>query len=197
MRFRWLFCLGLFSTFAFGQERSIKNISLQNDAAVVPITAGSTSDNRPASVPLQPTPPTPITLFDAPFPTAQSNCTQDNAKLCPECMHGPISDCPAGPVTERSQPERDHFFSMGDGRRALRPDKKSWLWFAAAQATMWVSGVAAVKNSPASNQGADSAYPAAAVLTGMDLLFFKTIGPVWSVGRPIYATVYWSRAALK
>jgi hypothetical protein len=195
MRFLWLFCLGLFSTFTFAQDpSSIKNIPLESATADVPGTAGSTKDDKPATDQFQ---QTLTTLFDAPSSTAQANCAQRNAKACVECVHKPIAECSAAHISERSKPERDHFFAMGDGRRVLHPDKKSWLWFAVAHATMWVSGVAAVRNSPTSNQGADSAYPAAAVLTGVDLLVFKTISPAWSVGPPIYATVCWSRAALK
>jgi hypothetical protein len=100
-------------------------------------------------------------------------------------------------VTERWNRQTDHFFTFGNARRALHPDKKSWMLFAAAHAGMWASTVIAVRNHRTSKEEAHSEYPAAAFMTGMDLLVFKTISPSLSVGPAIYAMVYYSRAAAR
>ena len=100
-------------------------------------------------------------------------------------------------VTERWNGQPDHFFTFGNARRALHPDKKSWLLFAAAHAGMWASTAIAVRNHRTSHEEAHSEYPAVAFMTGIDLLVFKTISPALSVGPPVYAMIHYSRAAAK
>jgi hypothetical protein len=194
MRFLLSICLGLFSTFTLGQDFSIQNIPLRNASADIPSTARLTSDGQ-ASVPLRQTPTT-TKLFDAPS-AVQSSCTQRNGKPCPAWLHKLVGQYPPVAARERWNGKPDGLFTIGNGRRALHPDKKCWMLFAAAHAGMWASTVMAVRNFPASKEQADSEYPAAAVLTGMDLLLFKTINPALPLGPPVYAMVHYSRAASK
>jgi hypothetical protein len=136
-------------------------------------------------------------LADAPSATQESNCTQNTGKPCPEWVHKLIGRYPPIDVTERWNRQPDHFFTFGNARRALHPDKKSWMLFAAAHAGMWASAVVAVRNHRTSREEGHSEYPAAAFMTGIDLLVFKTISPSLSVGPAIYATFHYSRAAAK
>ncbi|MBZ5687185.1 MAG: hypothetical protein LAP86_19355 [Acidobacteriia bacterium] len=139
----------------------------------------------------------PTKLVDAPSVTQQSNCTQNSGKPCPEWVHKLIGPYPPIDVTERWNRQPDHFFTFGNARRALHPDKKSWMLFAAAHAGMWASTVIAVRNHRTSKEEAHSEYPAAAFMTGMDLLVFKTISPSLSVGPAMYAMFHYSRAAAR
>jgi hypothetical protein len=100
-------------------------------------------------------------------------------------------------MTERWNRQPDHFFTFGNARRALHPDKKSWMLFAAAHAGMWASAVIAARNHRTSREDAHSEYPAAAFMTGMDLLVFKTISPSLSVGPAIFAMFHHSKAAAR
>jgi hypothetical protein len=134
-------------------------------------------------------------LVDAPSVTQQSNCTQNTGKPCPQWVHKLIGRYPPIDVTERWNRQPDHFFTFGNARRALHPDKKSWMLFAAAHAGMWASTVIAVRNHQTSKEQGHSEYPAAAFITGMDLMVFKTISPSLSVGPATYATFHYSRAA--
>ena len=139
----------------------------------------------------------PAKLVDAPSATQESNCIQNTGKPCPEWVHKLIGRYPPIDVTERWNRQPDHFFTFGNARRALHPDKKSWMLFAAAHVGMWASTVIAVRNHRTSKEEAHSEYPAAAFMTGMDLLVFKTISPALSVGPAIYATFHYSRAAAR
>lgn len=196
MRFLFVLCLGLFCTCMFGQGP----ISDQSTPPRTPVglssAAESTSEDGQASVP-DPRMSTATTLADAPSVTQQSNCTQNSGKPCPEWVHKLIGRYPPIDVTEHWNRQPDRFFTIGNGRRALHPDKKSWMLFAAAHAGMWASTVVAVRNHRTSKDAAHSEYPAAAFMTGMDLLVFKTISPSLSVGPAIYAMVHYSRAAAR
>ncbi len=193
MRFLLFFCLGLFSTFTLGQDFSIPSIPLRNPSADLPSTARLTSDGQ-ASASLQQR-PTETALLDAPSATQPTPCTQKNGRPCSGWLHTLIGQYPPSHVSEQWDGQPDRFISIGNGRRALHPDKKSWLLFAMAHAGMWASTVIAVKDFPASKETADSEYPAVAVLTGMDLLLFKTFSPAMSLGPPVYGMIHYSRAA--
>jgi len=205
MRFLLFFCLGLFSTFTLGQDFSIQNIPLRNTSADVPSTARSTSarstsarltSDGEASVSL-PQAPTSTNLFDAPSVTPQSNCIQKNGKPCPGWLQTLIGPYPPIRVSEPWNGQPDRFFTMGNGRRVLHPDKKSWMLFAVAHAGLWASTVIAVRDFPTSGEKAGSEYPAVAALTGMDLLLFKTISPALSIAPPIYGMAHYSWSASK
>jgi hypothetical protein len=197
MRFLFVLCLGLLSTFTFGQAPlSIQDMPRLTASADIPIAAKLTSDNGQASVSGQQT-STPVNLFDAPSATPRSTCTERNGKPCPEWLHKLIGQYPPIDVRERWNGQPDHFFAIGKGRRVLHPDKKSWMLFAVAHAGMWASTVVAVRDYPSSKEKADSEYPAVAFLTGMDLLVFKTFSPALPDGPPAYAMIHYSRAATK
>ncbi|HXJ86765.1 MAG TPA: hypothetical protein VMS18_08120 [Candidatus Binatia bacterium] len=136
-------------------------------------------------------------LADAPSATQQTTCTQKNGKPCPEWVHKLIGQYPPVEVTERWNGQPDHFFTIGNARRALHPDKKSWMLFTLAHAGLWASTIVAVRNQQTSKEHGHSEYPAAAFMTGMDLLLFQTISPALSVGSAIYGTVHYSKAAAK
>jgi hypothetical protein len=190
MRFLSLLCLGLFSTFTFGQNPfSIQNVPPGTGSADVPAQAKLVG----TSVPF-PQMPAPVTPVDAPSATQHSTCV-NNEKTCPEWLHKLIGQYPPVAVSERWNGQPDGFFTMGDGRRALHPDKKSWMLFAVAHAGMWASTAIAVRNFPSSKEQSNSEYPAVAAMTSIDLLLFKTINPAMSVGPPVYAMVHYSRAA--
>lgn len=192
MRFLFVFCLGLFCTCMFGQGPNSNQSTPPRTPVGLCSAAETTSEDGQAPVLDAQT-----TLADAPSVTQQSNCTQNSGKPCPEWVHKLIGRYPTIDVTERWNRQPDHFFTFGNARRALHPDKKSWMLFAAAHAGMWASTVIAVRNHRTSKEEAHSEYPAAAFMTGMDLLVFKTISPSLSVGPAIYATVHYSRAAAK
>lgn len=156
----------------------------------------STSKSGEAELPAQQV-PQPTDLADAPSVTQQSSCTQKNGKPCPEWVDKLIGQYPPIDISERWNGQPDHFFTFGNARRALHPNKKSWLLFAVAHAGMWASTEVAVQNSRTSKERAHSEYPAVAFLTGFDLLTFKTISPALSVGPPVYAMIHYSRAAAK
>jgi hypothetical protein len=134
---------------------------------------------------------------DAPSATQPSTCTQNNGKACPERLHKLIGQYPPVEVSERWNGRPDGFFTLGNSRRALHPENKSWMLFAVAHAGMWASTAIAVRNYPRSKEQARSEYPAVAALTGMDLLLFKTISPALPLGPPVYAMIHYSRAAAK
>jgi hypothetical protein len=197
MRILFVLCLGLFCTSMFGQGP----ISNQSTPPPTPLAGVSpaaelTSEDRQAPDP-DPQNPMPTKLLDAPSVTQQSNCTQNTGKPCPEWVHKLIGRYPPIDVSERWNRQPDHFFTFGNARRALHPDKKSWMRFAAAHAGMWASTVIAVRNHRTSKEEAHSEYPAVAFMTGMDFLVFKTISPSLSVGPAIYAMVHYSRAAAR
>jgi hypothetical protein len=197
MRFLLFLSLGLFCTFAFGQESLlIANQPPRSTSADIALTAKSTSQGAGGTASAQKA-LTPTNLVDAPSSAVHSSCTQRNGKPCPEWLHKLIGQYPPAAARERWNGRPDGLFTIGNGRRALHPDKKSWMLFAAAHAGMWASTVMAVRNFPTSREQADSEYPAAAVLTGMDLLLFKTISPALPLGPPVYAMIHYSRAALK
>jgi hypothetical protein len=197
MRFLFVLCLGLFCTCMFGQV-PISNQSTPPRTPLAGVSSATelTSEDRQAPVPDSQN-PTPTKLVDAPSVTQQSNCTQNTGEPCPEWVHKLIGQYPPIDVTERWKGQPDHFFTFGNARRALHPDKKSWLLFTAAHAGMWASTVIAVRNHRTSKEEAHSEYPAAAFMTGMDLLVFKTISPSLSVGPAIYAMFHYSRAAAR
>jgi hypothetical protein len=112
-------------------------------------------------------------------------------------VHKLIGRYPPIDLTERWNRQPDHFFTFGNARRALHPDKKSWMLFTAAHAGMWASAVIAVRNHRTSKEEGHSEYPAAAFMTGMDLLVFKTISPSLSVGPAIFAMFHYSKAAAR
>ena len=193
MKFPSLLCLGLFSTFSFGQgPLLIQNMPPGIGSAELSAEAKLTS----ASVPL-PQIPTSVNAVDAPSATQHSTCIQNNGKACPEWLHKLIGQYPPVEVREQWNGRPDGFFTIGTGQRALHPDKKSWMLFALAHAGMWASTVMAVRDFPSSKEQARSEYPAVAALTGMDLLLFKTISPAMAVGPTVYAMVHYSRAASK
>jgi hypothetical protein len=137
-------------------------------------------------------------LPDAPSETVRTTCTQGSGTPCPEWVHKLIGQYPpVREVPEVWNHQPDHFFTVGNGRRALHPDKKSWLLFTAAHAGMWAAAVVAVSRHRTSHEEAHSEYPAVAFMTGLDFLFFKTLSPALSVGPPVYATVHYSLAAAK
>jgi hypothetical protein len=197
MRFLFALFFGLFCATLFGQDPTANpQTPPRATLADASLAAKSTSEPGQAAAPAQPT-PVPTSLVDAPSATQQSSCLQKNGKPCPEWLHKLIGQYPPIDVTERWNGQPDHFFTFGNARRALHPDKRSWMLFTAAQAGMWASAVIAVRNHRTSHEEAHSEYPAAAFMTGMDLLLFKTISPVLSVGPPVYAMVHYSKAATK
>ena len=197
MRFLFALSLGFFSISMFGQDPTANQ-------QTAPLT--TSADTSSASQPSGETAPHPALaqqtsmsagLVDAPSATQSSNCTQKNGKPCPEWLHKLIGQYPPIDMTEHWSGQPDHFFTFGNARRALHPDKKSWMLFTAAQAGMWASAVIAVRNHRTSHEEAHSEYPAVAFMTGMDLLLFKTISPALSVGPPVYAMFHYSKAAAK
>jgi hypothetical protein len=190
MRFLSLLCLGLFSALTFGQELSVGNMPMRTESGDVPARAKLSSP----SVPLEESSAS-VNPVDAPSATQPSTCTQNGGKACPAWLRKLIGQYPPVKVSDRWNGHRDGFFTIGTGHRTLHPDKKSWTLFAVAHAGMWASTVIAVRDFPTSKEEANSEYPAAAVVTGMDLLVFKTISPVISVGPPVYGMVHYSRAA--
>jgi hypothetical protein len=194
MRFLSLLCLGLlglFATFTFGQDLlSIQNMPPRTGSAEIPAPAKLSSES--VSLPRTPASVNPV---DAPSATQHSTCTLNDGKPCPEWLRTLIGQYPPVHVSERWNGQPDGFFTMGNGRRGLHPDKKSWMLFAVAHAGMWASTAIAVKNYPRSKEQANSEYPAVAALTGVDLLLFKTINPALPLGPPIYAMIHYSRAA--
>ena len=197
MRFLFALSLGFFCVSMFGQDtaanRQPEPQTTSADASAALQPSGETAQHpalaQQASMPAE--------LADAPSATQQSSCTQKNGKPCPEWLHKLIGQYPPIDVRERWDGQADHFFTFGNARRALHPDKKSWMLFAAAHAGMWASAVIAVRNHRTSHEEAHSEYPAVAFMTGMDLLVFKTISPALSVGPPVYSMIHYSRAAAK
>jgi hypothetical protein len=181
----------------FGQDPTANQQTAQRttsaDTSVAPQLSGEIAPH-PA---LAQQTSTPADLADAPSATQQSSCTQKSGKPCPEWLHKLIRQYPPIDVSERWDGQPDHFFTFGNARRALHPDKKSWLLFTAAHAGMWASTIIAVRNHRTSHEEAHSEYPAVVFMTGIDLLVFKTISPSLSVGPPVYAMVHYSRAAAK
>lgn len=193
MRFLFILFLGSFCTFLFGQD----SISKQTTGPRTPSAeASSCSQDRQGPVQAQQIPAA-TNLVDTPSATLQSNCIEKNGKPCPEWLHKLIGRYPPIDVSERWNGQPDHFFTFGNARRALHPDKKSWMLFTVAQAGMWASAVIAVRNHRTSKEEAHSEYPAMAFVTGMDFLVFKTISPSLSVGPPVYAMIHYSRSAAK
>lgn len=197
MRFFFVLCLSFSCTFMSAQD-SIPNQAIppRTTSAEASRAEESTSKSGEAQLPAQQV-PQPTDLADAPSTTQALSCTQKNGKPCPEWVHKLIGQYPPIDISERWNGQPDHFFTFGNARRALHPDKKSWLLFAVAHAGMWASTVVAVKNHRTSGEEAHSEYPAVAFLTGFDLLIFKTISPALSVGPPVYAMFHYSRAAAK
>jgi hypothetical protein len=195
MRFLFVVCLGLFCTRMFAQRPSSNQntprISLTGLSSAAELTS---EDGQVPVADLQN--PKSAELADAPSATQESNCTQNTGK-CPEWVHRLIGRYPPIDMTERWNRQPDHFFTFGNARRTLHRDKTSWMLFAAAHAGMWAPTVIAVRNHRTSKEEAHSEYPAAAFMTGIDLLVFKTISPSLSVGSAIYATFHYSRAAAK
>jgi hypothetical protein len=197
MKFLLVFCMGLFCASMFAQDLTTnQQMPQQTTLADSLLTPKSPSESGQAPAVAQQT-PTSENLVDAPSATQQSTCTQKNGKPCPEWVHKLIGPYPAIDVSEPWSGRPDHFFTFGDARRVLHPDKKSWLLFTAAQAGRWASAVIAVRNHRTSHEEAHSEYPAVAFMTGMDFLAFKTISPALSVGAPVYAMIHYSRAATK
>lgn len=194
--------LVLFSIFAFAQAPlSIRTAPRRLASADIPTRTGLAGEHDQTINPLQQQ-PTSTNSMDAPSAVAQpkpshSTCSKNNGKPCPEWLQKIIGQNPPIRVREEWDGEPDSFFTVGDGRRALHPDKKSWMWFVLGHGAMWATTVAAVRNYPASNQPANSAYPAAAAITGFDLLVFKTVSPAISLAPPVSAMVVYSRAASK
>lgn len=196
MRFLCVLCLGLFCSSSFGQEAIAREpISTRTASPTLTSAATPTDDTAQTTVPAEQK-PAPDNLADAPSAT-QSTCTEKNGKPCPEWVHKLIGQYPPIDQTERWNGQSDHFFSFGNTRRALHPDKKSWMLFAAAHAGLWASTVIAVRNHQTSKEQAHSEYPAAAFMTGLDLLIFKTFNPALSIGPPVFGMVHYSRAAAK
>ena len=197
MRFLFVLCMGLFCNSMFGQDPS-SNQSTPPRTPLAGLSSAAELTSGDSQIPVpDPQMSEPMKLPDAPSVTQQANCTQNSGKPCPEWVHKLIGRYPPIDVTERWNRQPDHFFTFGNGRRALHPDKKSWMLFAAAHAGMWASTVIAVRNHRTSKEEAHSEYPAAVFMTGMDLLVFKTISPSLSVGPAIYAMVHYSRAAAR
>ena len=140
---------------------------------------------------------TPRELVDTPSAIQQTTCIEKNGKPCPEWLQKLIGQYPPIDVSERWNGQLDHFFTIGNGRRALHPDKKSWILFTAAHAGMWASTVVAVRNYRTSKEEGHSEFPAVAFMTGFDLLAFKTLSPAISIGPPVDATIHYSRAAAR
>lgn len=196
MRVLFALCLGLCSAYIFGQDlTSNQKTPPQTTAADSSSATRLTSESSQAPIPQQT--PAPANLVDTPSATQQSSCTQNNGKPCPEWLHKLTGQYPPIDVTERWNGQPDHFFTVGNARRALHPDKKSWILFTVAHAGMWASTVIAVRNYRTSKEEAHSEYPAVAFMTGFDLLFFKTVSPAISVGPPVYAMIHYSRAAAR
>lgn len=195
MKFLLVLCLGFASAFGQGQDFSIPTMPLRNtpEASTQTTSAG---DSGQASIP-QPSQSAALNAVDAPSAAQAAACTQKNGKPCPEWLHKLIGQYPPVDQHEAWNGQADHFFNFGNARRVLHPDRKSWILFSVAQAGMWASAIAAVRDHRTSGEGAHSEYPAVALLTGMDLLVFKTISPAISVGPPVYAMVHYSRAASK
>lgn len=197
MRFLYVLCMGLFCTCMFGQS-PISNQSTPRGTSLASLSSAAELTSEDGQAPVSdPQMSKPTQLADAPSVTQQSNCTQNNGKPCPEWMHKLIGQYPPIDVTERWNKQPDHFFTIGNARRALLPDKKSWMLFAAAHAGIWASTVIAVRNHRTSKEEGHSEYPAVAFMTGMDLLAFKTISPSLSVAPAIYGMVHYSRAAAR
>jgi hypothetical protein len=196
MRFLFVVCLGFFCTCMFAQGPSSNQNPLRTSLTGLSFAAELTSEDGQVPVADLQNPKS-AELADAPSATQESNYTQHTGKPCPEWVHKLIGRYPPIDMTERWNRQPDHFFTFGNARRALHPDKKSWMLFAAAHAGMWASTVVAVRNHRTSTEEAHSEYPAAAFMTGIDLLVFKTISPSLSVGPAIYATFHYSRAAAK
>jgi hypothetical protein len=194
--------LALFSTFSFARDLSSTGTApRQLASADIPARISLTGVHDPGLTSRQQE-PTSTNLIDAPSvaaqsTTAQSTCTWNNHKPCSALLNKIIGAYPPIRVREEWNGEPDSFFAVGDGRRTLHPDKGSWAWFAVTHAAMWASAVAAARNYPASNQPANSAYPAAAAITGFDFLLFKTISPAMSVAPPVCAIIVYSLAASK
>jgi len=109
-----------------------------------------------------------------------------------------VGSCPYDkPKVEPWDGKKDHFFTFGNGERALHPDKKSWVIFTAVHAGLWASTVMAVKNKNASHEEAHSEYPAVIFMTGMDTFFFKTVSPAIPTGIAIFGITHYSIAAAK
>jgi len=196
MRFIFILWLGFFCSLSFAQN------AISNESTAAGATSGnassaakSTDESATIKVAVQPA-ATAADMIDTPS-AVQASCTEKNGKPCPEWVHKLIGRYPPVDVPERWNGQPDHFFTIGNARRALHPDKTSWMLFAVAHAGMWASTVVAVRNHRTSLEEAHSEYPAAAFMTGMDLLLFKTISPALSVGPAAYATVHYSRAAAR
>src|SRR6516225_5082230 len=120
----------------FGQDPTANQQTAQRttsaDTSVAPQLSGEIAPH-PA---LAQQTSTPADLADAPSATQQSSCTQKSGKPCPEWLHKLIRQYPPIDVSERWDGQPDHFFTFGNARRALHPDKKSWLLFTAAHAGM-------------------------------------------------------------
>lgn len=193
MRFLFVLWLGFFCTSPFGQDSLCNQITPGATPGHSSTAANSSSQTQRPSQP----PATPTHLVDAPSATKISTCTQADGKPCPEWLQTLIGQFPRSDVSEHWNGHPDHFFTFGNARRALHPDKKSWMVFTLAHAGMWAAAVTAVRNNRSSGQEAHSGYPAVAFLTGLDFLVFKMASPALSVGPPIYATIQYSKTAAK
>jgi len=191
-------CLGFFCTFLFGQDEIPNQQTPPRTTPPEISTAAQSTTESDESAPLSQLSATTTTdPVDAPSATPPTTCAEKNGKPCPEWLHKLIGQYPPIEMSERWNGQSDHFFTLGNGRRTLHPDKKSWMLFTLAQAGMWASTVVAVRDHRTSQEQASSEYPAVAFMTGMDFLLFKTISPAFSVGPPVYAMVHYSRAAEK
>jgi len=136
-------------------------------------------------------------LPDAPSTTKATTCTEKNGDPCPEWVHKIIGQYPPVNESEACDGKPDHFLTIGNGRRWLHPDKKSYGIFMAAHAGMWAATVLAVHRSRTSHEDSGSELPVAAFLTGIDFLVFRTYSPAMSIGPVAYATVHYSLAAAR
>lgn len=196
MRFLLSISLALFSISMFGQDPTAKEQTAPRTTSADASSSLQPSRESAQHPALAQQASMPADLADAPSATRQSNCTQKNGKPCPEWLHKLIGQYPPIDVTEHWNGRPDHFFTFGNARRALHPDKKSRMLFAAAHAGMRASAAIAVRNHRTSHEEAHSEYPAVAFMTGIDLLV-KTISPALSVGPPVCSMIHYSRAAAK
>lgn len=131
-------------------------------------------------------------LPDTPVPTCQNGKPYQ-----PGTLAKLVGSCPFDKKPEvKWDGIPDRFWTLAPGR-TLHPSRKAWVLFAGAHAALWGATVFAVRRHATSGELAESEYPAVAGCTVLDLVLFRTVSPVFSLGTPIYGIAHYLHSGLK
>lgn len=117
-------------------------------------------------------------------------CMGQSLPDAPQPQPGYLPYCQVYPSSSVC-PHKDGFFSFRTWQEPmLKPNKKSWVLFAAANAAPWI----ALATSNHQKEAWHSEAPALAGINALDFLAFKTMSPSFSVGGGIYSFIHYLRA---